>query len=1082
MLRDREHIFLYKLSFFLLFCIVGTGFSSSITFDYQCVGDSSPSTYSDGTPYTSSTVNSKQVVTLKGKIPASGQRIMLFPFVQVQNGTGEFICQVDKSNILAPNAMAGIMVRESIEPGKNYSLIGLSGNNYINYEQCINGTTSSMATAQLPAGTNTFYIKAVINNAIISFYVAPQLSKSISDWLFLGQTICIPNNVLVGPFLVPGSTSAYDVAKFTDLQNNLVGKTFPNRLGKVAATTNNFDPILADLVTNHASRMAADPTYAKLFNQLKDYHSKATEFTIASSDSEVTKIQKAACNAELYVVDIIYNSIVAGPGGTPKYSFTPSQYKLYYNLNVLGFMHIVQSAVSTCDQALTYTWKDKLLSIVCGLCMGYKVGQLVACGEADLVAEKAKTTYQADLDTHDRIFLHSADYVANLAILSSLSKPYRDSYLSSALQFSGQLKEMMGFAHTLYQDNNIPINVYSAITFLELVNGTKSTLSILNPMIDSKFDAAGCYGEGTAYLEEVLSNLLPMYYFGRKANWLASSDLKQSVLSSGKWLLNISDAVSGSVPAVDDAWETTPWLAPFSYLNNDTKYLDYTNKYFMPISGYGLPSGSDFYPAGVSRTFLTYPAAMFTPTPNPVANPDVSFNGGVGKIHFKEGRADVNVCLLAENGQDLTSGNSHDQQDNGSLTLNRATGPSPSQIDRLIIDPGYAGFDNRHATSFYQLHNTVLVNGSGVDSNQQFSDADIKNIVKTALNISSATVLDNIYGKVESALMGTSASAIDKSAGTDSANLEMPFSNGLRIRQYFDLQSAPRTSDWNVRNVINYDGEVIVVDNIQSKQNNYGLHWNLPPNTARVGANQNILYGTAGNSQIRMSIFSQDQNPMIVSLPAFATKYPSEVTSTGVLVDSVTISNSGSGSLFSNFYFNYLTVIETKDAGVDLKGSPAYTTFSGTNAAVCVTKTIPSTGITRYIFVNNVIDNLNNKNTVVINGVSTNALFGVMDFNTGTNVLDNILAYGYGWIINNGTTVSGVLNSKDNIFEFKLKTVLSNQVINANTTVATTNAVNVSNAIVNSPAILNVTGGKKVMILPETRINKGSTATIKATP
>jgi hypothetical protein len=250
MSTHRNNIGLPAIFIFALFLFAEYGFSQ-INFTYKLVGTAATSAYSDGTPYKTSTVNSKQLVQLKGKTPASGERIMLFSFLQVRDANGEFICKVDKSGVLAPYAMAGIMVRQSIEPGKDYSLIGFSGNNYIVYEQCINGTTSCMGTAKLPTGTNTFYLKAVVQSGLVSYYVAPEPYANISDWLLLGMPICIPNNVLVGPFLKPGSTSTYDIAKFTDFQNNLNGTIISGGLGKVAASSNNFDLILADLVSNH---------------------------------------------------------------------------------------------------------------------------------------------------------------------------------------------------------------------------------------------------------------------------------------------------------------------------------------------------------------------------------------------------------------------------------------------------------------------------------------------------------------------------------------------------------------------------------------------------------------------------------------------------------------------------------------------------------------------------------------------------------------------------------------------------------------------------------------------------------------
>lgn len=54
--------------------------------------------------------------------------------------------------------------------------------------------------------------------------------------------------------------------------------------------------------------------------------------------------------------------------------------------------------------------------------------------------------------------------------------------------------------------------------------------------------------------------------------------------------------------------------------------------------------------------------------------------------------------------------------------------------------------------------------------------------------------------------------------------------------------------------------------------------------------------------------------------------------------------------------------------------------------------------------------------------------------------------------------------------------------VNANTTISTKQAVNLSNITVNPPAIFNVTSGQGVRILPITIIKAGSTAKIKIDP
>jgi hypothetical protein len=697
------------------------------------------------------------------------------------------------------------------------------------------------------------------------------------------------------------------------------------------------------------------------------------------------------------------------------------------------------------------------------VCEGaYKYGQYQQCTDGEANVTRDLATYQPDINTRDRIVLRSAEYIVNLAILSYLSKPYSDSCYTNATQFSGQLKELMNFLHTAYQDNNIPIHAYSAIALLELVAGTKTTISTLNPMIAGKFSTTGGYSEGTAYLNEVLYDLVPLYYFGIKTNLLSLTDtnyIKPSVLNSGKWLLNISDAGSGNIPAVDDSREFIPWLAPFAFLNNDTKYLDYTKKFCIPIMGYAIPTAPVYWATGTARRFLTYPANMYTSTPSPIANPDVSYNDGVGKIHFKDGTADVNISIIAENGLDLSGGNSHDQQDNGSITINRTT--SPTAIDRLILDPGYAGFAKRNANSLYQYHNVVLLNGSGVNPNGTWTDADIKTMIKNAFSINQQFIVDSMFNRIKPLLFG---SGLDKTASTAAGYLDQTYTNGMMISQSFNNPS----NTYNDRAIITYDGEVIIADNIHSGQNKYGVHWNLPTNS--VQNPNNILTGSAGSSQIRLSAFSQDQGNMFVHR-ASGIHFPQEG-APDLTVDTLTASNSESTY---SACFSYLTICEPKASSINLGTLPTYSTISISNASVCITKNIASEGITRYIFVNK--DGWNAAGSITINGISTNAMLGVLDFKIGTNTLDNVLVYHYTTLTNNG--VSLISKSGE---EFSLKKTINNQTINTNTTVSTGLPVTIRNVTVPSPTSLNVTSGKNVYIGPETVFPRGSNVKITIDP
>jgi hypothetical protein len=134
-------------------------------------------------------------------------------------------------------------------------------------------------------------------------------------------------------------------------------------------------------------------------------------------------------------------------------------------------------------------------------------------------------------------------------------------------------------------------------------------------------------------------------------------------------------------------------------------------------------------------------------------------------------------------------------------------------------------------------------------------------------------------------------------------------------------------------------------------------------------------------------------------------------------------------------------------------------------------RAIPNSDITRYVFVNKRLNGY--LGTATINGITTDAMCGILDFKTSTNALDNVVVYEYTTLKNNGTTI--VPGGS----EYSLKNVLSNKFLTVNTTVSTASGVTIKNITTNPPVILNVTSGQGICIKPETVIKAGSTAVMK---
>jgi hypothetical protein len=432
----------------------------------------------------------------------------------------------------------------------------------------------------------------------------------------------------------------------------------------------------------------------------------------------------------------------------------------------------------------------------------------------------------------------------------------------------------------------------------------------------------------------------------------------------------------------------------------------------------------------------------------------------VGKIHFRNGTSDVDVTLIAESGQLLTEGKSHDQQDNGSLSLSRST--DAGHIDDLIIDPGYGGFSKRHETCEYQFHNSVLINGGGVDPNGTWTEEQVKQLVRDIFHVSSDMVVDYVYQSVGGFLTGSSSS--DNAAGGGTAALSDTYTNGFEIEQHFNDLS------YNYRHVLNYDGEVIVIDHIHSTQDSYAVHWNLPAN-AQATVRTITATGQNLNSQLRLRTWNSDEsNPLPLQLARIA--FPTQI------VQSATISASGTGGVYDDYYFNFLSVIETADATAIL--GPEYSALPVSGTSICIRKDIASRNLTRYIFVNRWQTSGLPDNTITINSVATNAAFGIMEFNSTTNALDNVLAYYFSTLTNNGVSLVGGAGMTP---YFGLKKVVSNQSFASGAHIISMQTmVELRDVSVNAPASVEFLSATGIRLLPETYIRQGAHARFAIDP
>jgi hypothetical protein len=279
------------------------------------------------------------------------------------------------------------------------------------------------------------------------------------------------------------------------------------------------------------------------------------------------------------------------------------------------------------------------------------------------------------------------------------------------------------------------------------------------------------------------------------------------------------------------------------------------------------------------------------------------------------------------------------------------------------------------------------------------------------------------------------------------------------------------TTDWNRRTVLEYDGEIIVIDNIFSRQNNYAVQWNLPENTTVIDRTFEGI-STSGNSKIRLTFLSSDDANASVSFPPASSFLQSS--GSNINVRTVELQNSGIGAPYECDFFSFITCMEIREQADNYSG-PAYSLTANPDANIVITRPVGTSGITRFVFVNRITSG--NHNAITINNVTTDALFGIMDFRGA--VLDNILAFDITMLNNNGVNVNIVPGEANS---FALKKVVANLAITQNTVLPHLGDLELRNISVYAPATLTVTNAHSITIKPETILQRGSHAQITPLP
>jgi hypothetical protein len=290
---------------------------------------------------------------------------------------------------------------------------------------------------------------------------------------------------------------------------------------------------LDDIVSNHPARYATDLLYEKLFDNIVNQSQWPVQ-PITNDLPSLEQIELSAYNTEIYIADIIVSSI---NGTDPTYT----TYQLHHYF-ILSLMYdAVKSAVDRCSDAFNPVddWWDWLFP------GADQPAEWMQCENAVQDLNNLWELYDVDIaavvSSRDAIYQTGIYYLQNLAILCILDNTFYTNNHEWIDEYRGQLKAWTNVMKEWYGYNNIPMKAYSAIALYEAISGNKSTLPLLDAMIDMKFTQSGAYSEGTGYLDWLYQELATFYYMGRVFDQLDETDLNDRVLSSADWLISIAD-------------------------------------------------------------------------------------------------------------------------------------------------------------------------------------------------------------------------------------------------------------------------------------------------------------------------------------------------------------------------------------------------------------------------------------------------------------------------------------------------------------------------------------------------------------
>lgn len=231
------------------------------------------------------------------------------------------------------------------------------------------------------------------------------------------------------------------------------------------------------------------------------------------SGTEVECSRKGLRNAQIYLADVV-NSYITGE--QRKYQPRSTQYQLYFGFSLGDLLQQVIDVINACHKAAELEWYE-YIPIIGWIIEGLQIADCFS----DLQTALSQQQYIREaVENKDELLLNAARNILYLTLITILDENFYSTYAGCVTSYIEQIRSYTQKVAPLYNNNNIPLSVFSSIALWDIAHGSTTSSATLNLMLKNKFMDGGGYAEGTDYLSGLNGELLPYYYIAIYEGWL----------------------------------------------------------------------------------------------------------------------------------------------------------------------------------------------------------------------------------------------------------------------------------------------------------------------------------------------------------------------------------------------------------------------------------------------------------------------------------------------------------------------------------------------------------------------------------